>query len=89
MLSCKEVTRIVASGEIDEQSPFKRMQLRMHLLMCRHCRRYTAQLRTIGAMARKAWGPQTVDQATLDRLTKAIIHPTAGLDGPDGVKDSP
>ncbi len=35
----------------------ERLAVRFHLLRCRHCRRYRAQLRAIGAAARNLWGP--------------------------------
>ncbi len=35
----------------------ERLAVRFHLLRCRHCRRYMAQLRAIGAPARNLWGP--------------------------------
>ncbi len=51
MLKCKEVSHIVA-----EELPLNfwgRFQLKMHLLMCVHCRRYVAQIRDLGRGARQ------------------------------------
>lgn len=46
MLSCKELTE-QASDYLDKQLPLsKKLQLKMHLLLCHHCRRYLKQLRT-------------------------------------------
>ena len=47
MLSCREVVRdsdLLLAGELTWQH---RLSLKMHLLMCRHCRRYVQQLRTL------------------------------------------
>lgn len=44
MLTCREVTEL-ASGYLDRELPLlARAQMRMHLLMCSHCRRYVDQL---------------------------------------------
>ena len=46
MLSCKELTE-QAGDYLDKQLPLsKKLQLKMHLLLCHHCRRYLKQLRT-------------------------------------------
>lgn len=50
MLKCKEVSHIIS-----EDLPlglWGRMMLKMHLLMCVHCRRYAAQIRSLGRGAR-------------------------------------
>ncbi len=44
MLSCKEAARLISQGH-DQNIPLvKRFFLRIHLLMCRFCRRYQKQL---------------------------------------------
>ncbi len=42
MLTCKEVVRILGSGE--KLSIKRRGALLMHLFMCKHCARYSRQL---------------------------------------------
>ncbi len=51
MLKCKEVSHIVA--EDLDLGFWGRLQLKMHLLMCVHCRRYTDQIRRLGLGARR------------------------------------
>ena len=47
MLSCKEITELV-SKSLDTKVPFmKRMELKMHLMMCRLCNRYAKQIRSL------------------------------------------
>jgi hypothetical protein len=75
MLSCKEVTRKIGSEEFAEASWWQRFQVRLHLLMCHHCRRYAAQLRAIGRVARSLWGARSDDKdpLALKRLEEAIL----------------
>ncbi len=72
MLSCKEVARTVASDALDEHTWGRRLALRLHLLMCRHCRRYARQLRAIAAAARGLWPEESEDPSTLERLRRTI-----------------
>lgn len=52
MLTCKEVTTLVASGEIDDASATQRALARLHLLLCGDCRRYVEELRALRLTAR-------------------------------------
>jgi len=73
MLKCREVTYLVASGEISEAGWLKQLEVRLHWMMCRHCRLYAAQLEKLGVMARRVWGPGTTDPAILARLENRIL----------------
>lgn len=55
MLSCKELTRMIAADELAEAGFWQRLKARLHLLMCRHCRRYQAQIRALGRATREMW----------------------------------
>ncbi len=74
MTSCKDVTRKIASDEFREAGWRERLAVRFHLFMCRHCRRYAAQLRVIGAAARELCGPLAQDPSTLERLERQILE---------------
>jgi hypothetical protein len=52
MLRCNEVTRLCASEDVRDASWRTRIAVRLHLMMCRHCRRYVRELSRIGAAAR-------------------------------------
>jgi hypothetical protein len=52
MMTCKEVSTLVSIGQIDEAPLARRMAVRLHLMMCRHCRAFNRQLRLIGRVAR-------------------------------------
>ena len=74
MPSCKEVARLIASEELADAGRSKRALVRIHLLMCRHCRRYAAQLRAIGAAAQDRWDSGARDRAALERLERSILE---------------
>lgn len=44
MLSCKEATHLMSEAQDRELAAGERLQLRMHLLICRGCRGFRAQI---------------------------------------------
>ena len=85
MLSCAELARIVASEELADSGWRRRAGISFHVLMCRHCRRYVNQLRTIAKAARLKLDGQT-DPDTLSRLERAILKGSTdrSVDSTDG-----
>ncbi len=70
MLKCQEV-ELRADALVDGTplSRRERLSLNMHLLMCRHCRRYVRQLRALTAHLRHRESPTAHDdqvQAVMD-----------------------
>ena len=53
MLSCKEIVEQASDYLEQEMSPWRRLQYRMHLFMCRHCRRFTSQFAAGVSMLRR------------------------------------
>ena len=53
MPNCREVARILTAGDVEGARWSRRVDVRFHLLMCRHCRGYAAQLRIINREARE------------------------------------
>lgn len=47
MLTCKDVTELTTPHLERQLSPRDRLRFRLHLLMCRHCRRYVEQIQQI------------------------------------------
>ncbi len=78
MLKCRELTRMIASDELPEAGWSVRTGGWLHLLMCRDCRRYATQIRTLGTRARRSWGPETEDSARLDQLERRILERCLG-----------
>ncbi len=82
MLSCKEVTQLVASDELHQAGWWRRMSVRIQLLMCHNCLRYVAQLRAIGTAARDLWQLSIPEAERLGDLEHAILR-TSGIVGAD------
>lgn len=82
MPTCKEVTRLLASGELEAAGLTRRILVRLHLLMCNDCGRYARELRGLGKVAREAFR-QPLDAERLAALERAILEraPTKGDDG--------
>jgi hypothetical protein len=83
MLTCKEVSRTIASDELATAGWRRRLSVRLHLLMCLHCRRYSRQMREIGTAARRIFGEERPDPDSQDRLRSSILSriPPSGKDG--------
>ncbi len=73
MLSCREVARLIASGELAAAGWRRRLVVRFHLAMCRYCRRYAAQLQAIGESVRRMLRSGEADPTRLDRLEGRIL----------------
>ncbi len=74
MLNCQEVARLIASDELADTGRSKRTLVGIHLLMCRHCRRYAAQLRAISTAALERGGFGPADLQALKRLERSILE---------------
>ncbi|HUP46636.1 MAG TPA: zf-HC2 domain-containing protein [Thermoanaerobaculia bacterium] len=75
MLTCREVTAMIASDELPRRSWRDRLGVRLHLMMCRHCRRYAAQLAAIGRAVQRIYRgdespPDSLERSVLDSLRK-------------------
>ena len=73
MLTCKEGADLIASEALVSTGLPKRALVRLHLLMCRDCRGYAAQLRAIGLAGRERWKASPSDAPTIERLQLMIL----------------
>ena len=72
MLTCKEIAFILASKE--EISLLKKTELRMHLLMCKHCSNYNKQLIFLNKGMKKLFKEKTkYEPSKINQLEKDII----------------
>ena len=53
MLSCKDTARILSETKMSDLPLGKRIALKLHLMMCKLCRRYARQIATIDGAARE------------------------------------
>jgi len=74
MMTCQEVSRAIASDALVGAPLRRRFAVRMHLMLCRHCRRYALQIRAIGSGARRLFGGGDEPSETTERLRAAILR---------------
>ena len=74
MLNCKEIAHLIASDELAGAVWSDRAFVRLHLLMCRDCKSYAAQLRAIGAAARDRSHSDVADRTSFERLQNSILE---------------
>ena len=53
MTSCKQVARLLTSGELERKGFWTRLQVRLHLWMCQYCSRLAKQLEEIRTAGRR------------------------------------
>lgn len=56
MIRCNEVARLLSTEQLEDQHFSTRIQVRLHLWMCVHCRRFERQIRQLGAAIRSLLG---------------------------------
>ncbi len=74
MYSCREVTKWIASDEYLAAGFFKRLGIKLHLLVCEHCSRYRDQLRALAAEVRKTQDPAPPSEAAKSRIVDRICR---------------
>ena len=70
MISCQELTELITDYLEGRLSWIDRLRFQMHIGMCRHCRRYLAQMRATrrSMHALPAEPPEAVQQELLHRF---------------------
>jgi hypothetical protein len=74
MPTCKEVSRSIAADELSAADWRQRLSTKLHLLMCRHCRRYARQMQAIGDAARQIFSDASPDSGSRERLRSSILE---------------
>ena len=83
MLSCKEATQLVSEG-LDRELPFwRRMGLRLHVVMCRGCSRYTRQIKALNRLISDHYAgdppaevSEHVSQDAVQHIKSSLRHAT-------------
>ncbi len=74
MPSCSQVTRLIASDEYLSVGPFRKLAIRLHLMMCKYCSRYRDQLRALAARLRAVKYEVPPSEATSNRIVDRICQ---------------
>jgi hypothetical protein len=75
MLSCQEFVETASDYIEQDMSWWRRLQLKMHLLACRHCQQYLQQIKDTIRLVRKSGGvppPVEVEEALLGRFRRRV-----------------
>jgi len=82
MLSCNEVSRAVA-GDLQREPWRRRLGVRLHLLMCDHCRRFAAEMNALNRAVRIMTRPDA-DAAITDQAERVLrrLRPQSDLSPP-------
>lgn len=74
MMNCKEVTKLISSDEYLSESWGRRLQVRLHLLMCRHCSRLARQISLLKSGSRQLRERmETLDASALENLESRVL----------------
>jgi len=84
MLSCRQVTEKSSALLDGELRARERLAMRMHLLMCVHCRRFQRHLQQLVTAMPKHDTSDAVDPAFIDRLVDRLDDISNEPDGPRG-----
>lgn len=73
MLSCKEIVKILNSEE--KVTLFQRAELRMHLMMCKHCSAYSKHLQALRTGFKKLFSKITrADPRAVKQLEDNVLE---------------
>ena len=74
ILNCREATRLVSQAMDNHLTVQKRLELRVHMFMCKFCSRFEKQLKSIRKSARRE--VQAGDVAAMTPALKARLEKT-------------
>jgi len=78
MFNCRQIARLVSESMDRKLPPGRRLGVRFHLLMCRHCARFSKQLHLIRRLIRSRastdakYSSTTMDEQAKERLRRLI-----------------
>ena len=59
MFNCKEITEQSDGYMTGDLGFYRKLQIRLHLMMCRHCRRYVRQANLLIKALHRLYGPSS------------------------------
>jgi hypothetical protein len=72
MISCKNVAKLLMSDQLQAQSWWKRLEVRLHLAMCDFCSRLARQLEQLRSAARRMSDQDEADPRLEERLIRRL-----------------
>lgn len=72
MISCKNVATLLMSDQLQAQTWWRRMEVRLHLAMCRLCSRLARQVEQMRSAARRTSDQDEADPGLEDRLLRRL-----------------
>lgn len=80
MLKCKEVSQLVSTDAVEEMGFMKKVEFKMHLMMCGHCLRYVRQIKALGLGARNWAAGCEAEPQQLERMEGKVLQEVKGQD---------
>jgi hypothetical protein len=72
MISCRSVAELLTSDQLQCQSWWKRLEIRLHLAMCDFCSRLARQLEQLRSGARRTREENEPDTGLEDRVIRRL-----------------
>ena len=72
MISCKNVAKLLMSDQLQAQSWWKRLEVRVHLAMCKFCFRLARQIEQLRSATRRPSEQEETDSRFKDRLIRRL-----------------
>lgn len=74
MFNCRQIARLVSASMDRKLPPSRRIGVRIHLLMCRHCARYSKQLHLMRRLIRSRASDAKYSSITMDEQAKERLR---------------
>jgi hypothetical protein len=72
MISCENVAKLLMSDELQAQTWWKRVEVRLHLAMCKFCSRLARQLEHLRSGVQQMSDQDEADPGLEDRLIRRL-----------------
>ena len=72
MISCRNVAKLLMSDQLQAQSRWKRLEVGIHLAMCRFCSRLARQIEQLRSATRRPSEQEEADSGFEDRLIQRL-----------------
>lgn len=80
MLKCNQVSQLVSTDEVQELGFMKKLEFKMHIMMCVHCKRYVQQIKSLGTGARHWATGCEAEPQQLRRMEEKVLEEVKGIE---------